>query len=188
MISPKYPVKPSGGWRGRGKDLSFGVMTSASHRRHWRWIIPVNPFPRCGEAMFVYIDPQHMWHSCCRQRPLLAEAHSRFPLATLQLASRRASGTHLTNQYKQWGSKSRMMLEWAQTKRRIALLRTLCSERILSWELAKHICRLLCRILPSVCHSGDINTGSVIKRSSWACLPWGYLGCLSLFSCSSSYI
>lgn len=56
---------------------------------------------RHGEAMFVYIDPQHMWHSCCRQRLSLAEAHSRFPLAMVQLASRRARGTHLTNQYKQ---------------------------------------------------------------------------------------
>lgn len=72
--SPTYPDQiPSGRSHFGGKDLSLLIMAPASHRRHRRWIIPVNLYPRRGEAMFVYIDPQHMWHSCCRQRRALAE-------------------------------------------------------------------------------------------------------------------
>ena len=160
IISPKFPAKPSGRW---GKDLCVPVITSASHWWHWRWNPPVNPFPRHGEAMFVYIDPQHMWPSCCRQRLSLAAARSRFPLATVQLASRGASSTHLTNQYKQWGSKSRIMLERPQTEGRIKLLRMLCSGTSLFWELANRAPQLLyCSILPSLCLSMAINTGSVV--------------------------
>lgn len=108
------PVPRGGGvWC---SPLFLPPYDSASHWWHWRGITPVNPFPRCGEAMFVYIDPQHMWHSCCRQRLSLAETRSRFHLATVQLASRRASDTHLTNQYKQWDSKSSIMLQRPQTE------------------------------------------------------------------------
>lgn len=90
--------------------------------------------------MFVYIDLRHMWHSCCRQRLSLAQARSRFPLATVQLASRRASCTHLTNQYKQLDSKSRIMLKRPRTEGKMKLLRLFCSETSLFWELTKHAC------------------------------------------------
>lgn len=99
-----------------GNELSLLIITSTSHQWHRRWIIPVNPYPWCREAMFVYIDLQHMWHSCCRQRLELAEVCSRSPLATVQLAGKIASSTHLTNQYKQWSSKSRIMLECSRQK------------------------------------------------------------------------
>lgn len=84
-----------------GKDLSLLIITCISHHWHRRWIIPVNPYPWCRKAMFVYIDQQHMWHSCCWRRLVLAVVCSRLPLATVQLASKTASSTHSTNQYKQ---------------------------------------------------------------------------------------
>lgn len=110
------PTNPSGR-TAMGKDLSLLIITRTSHRWHRRWIIPVNPYPWCREAMFVYIDRQHMWHSCCWRRLMLAEVCSRFPLATVQLAGKRANSAHSTNQYKQWSSKSRIMLE--QTEMRV---------------------------------------------------------------------
>lgn len=115
------PTNPSGR-TAMGKDLSLLIITSTSHQWHRRWIIPVNPFPWCREAMFVYIDRQHMWHSCCRQRLALAEVCSRFPLATVQLAGKTASSTHSTNQYKQWSSKSRIMSEQTEMRGRMELL------------------------------------------------------------------
>lgn len=130
------PTNPSGGTT-MGKDLSLLIITSTSHQWHKRWIIPVNPYPRCREAMFVYIDRQHMWHSCCRRRLVLAEVCSRFPLATVQLAGKTASSMHSTNQYKQWSSKSRIMLEQTETGERIKLVIICCSEIILFWDLVK---------------------------------------------------
>lgn len=120
-----------------GKDLSQLIIICTSHQWHRRWIIPVNPYPLCREAMFVYIERQHMWHSCCRRRLVLAEVCSRFPLATVQLAGKTASSTHLTNQYKQWSSKSRIMLVQTEMRKRIKLLIIRCSEMILFWDLVK---------------------------------------------------
>lgn len=137
MISPTYPHLPQWSIPHWGKP--FLVITSTSHQWHRWWIIPVNPCPRCVEAIFVYIDLQHMWHSCCRQRLVLAEVCSCFPLAMVQLAGKRASSTHLTNQYKQWGSKSRSMLEGTEMGERIKLLIICCLEIILFWDLVKHV-------------------------------------------------
>lgn len=88
-----------------GKYLSLLIIPCTSHQCHKRWIIPVNPYPWCREVMFVYIDQQHMWHSCCFRRLMLAGACSHFPLATVQLAGTMTNRGYLTNQYKQWDSK-----------------------------------------------------------------------------------
>lgn len=98
------PCNPSGR-TAMGKDLSLLIISCTSHQCRKRWIIPVNPFPWCREAMFVYIDQQHMWHSCYWRRLMLAEAYSYFPLAIVQLAGKTANCAHSTNQYKQWSSK-----------------------------------------------------------------------------------
>lgn len=130
------PTNPSGR-TAMGKDLSLLIIARTSHQWHRRWIIPVNPYPWCREAMFVYIDRQHMWHSCCWRRLMLAEVCSRFPLATVQLAGKAANSTHSTNQYKQWSSKSRIMLEQTEMRERITLLIIWYSGMTQCWGLVK---------------------------------------------------
>ena len=126
-----------------GRDLFLLIITCTSHRRHRRWIIPVYPYPWRREAMFVYIDWQHMWHSCCWRRQALAEVCLCFPLATVQLAGKTASSVHLTNQYKQWSSKSRITLEQTEMRERIKLLIIWCSEMILFWDRVKCVFKML---------------------------------------------
>lgn len=110
MISTTYPYLPRCSYRNGERSIPayyyLHLLPSAHKMNHTCQSL----FLARGGHVCLYWLAAYVAQLLLKKLAL-AEVCLCFPLATVQLAGKTASSMHLTNQYKQWSSKSGIMLE-----------------------------------------------------------------------------